>query len=189
MPMNFHNLTSMFAVLMFFIIPIASIAKPSPDENLKVVIIRHGEKPESGDNLSCQGENRALQLPALLYSKFGSPAFTYIPSLGLGEETKHARMFQTVSPFAIKHNLMVNSQFGEKEAAKVAKEVRKKAGTVLLVWEHSAIPDLADKLGVKNPPGWGHDDFDSIWIITYNKGTASLSLDKEGLQPSADCSD
>jgi hypothetical protein len=98
-------------------------------------------------------------------------------------------MFQTVSPFAIKYNLMVNSQFGEKEAAKVAKQVRKKAGMVLLVWEHSAIPDLADKLGVKNPPGWGHDDFDSIWIITYDKGAASLSLDKEGLQPSAECSD
>jgi hypothetical protein len=38
MPMNFRNVTSMLAVLMFFIIPIASIAKSSPDENLKVVI-------------------------------------------------------------------------------------------------------------------------------------------------------
>ena len=40
------------------------------DKNLKVVIIRHGEKPadksEGGDNLSCQGQNRALQLPAVL---------------------------------------------------------------------------------------------------------------------------
>ena len=50
-----------------------------PDKNLKVVIIRHGEKPtekpsdksDGGDNLSCQGQNRALQLPAVLIKKIG----------------------------------------------------------------------------------------------------------------------
>ena len=32
----------------------------SPSNNLKVVIIRHGEKPKDGDNLSCQGQSRAV---------------------------------------------------------------------------------------------------------------------------------
>jgi len=27
---------------------------------LKIVIIRHGEKPDNGDNLNCQGLNRAM---------------------------------------------------------------------------------------------------------------------------------
>ena len=53
--------------------------KHSPDTHLKVVIIRHGEKPtekpsdksDGGDNLSCQGQNRALQLPAVLIKKIG----------------------------------------------------------------------------------------------------------------------
>jgi hypothetical protein len=45
------------------------------DNSLKVVIIRHGEKPETGDNLSCQGENRALQLPAVLYKKYNIGLF------------------------------------------------------------------------------------------------------------------
>ena len=45
------------------------VAKSVPSEDLKVVIIRHGEKPEkpaTGDNLTCQGENRVLQIPEVL---------------------------------------------------------------------------------------------------------------------------
>ncbi|AEG02045.1 histidine phosphatase family protein [Methylomonas methanica] len=168
-------------------VPLAGFCKATADDGLKVVIIRHGEKPENGDNLSCQGENRALQLPAVLYRKFGSPDYTYVPSLSLEDATKHARMFQTVSPFAIQYNLTINSKYDEKKVADVAKSVKKKTGTVLLVWEHSAIPDLAKALGVKNPPDWGGHDFDSIWIVTYDQGEARLSFDQEGLQPAATC--
>jgi hypothetical protein len=154
----------------------------------KVVIIRHGEKPAQGDNLSCQGENRALQLSKVLHEKFKTPDYTYVPSLGLGKSTSHSRMFQTVSPFAIKYNLAVNSKFGEKDYGGVAKNVLGKTGTVLLVWEHSAIPGLAQALGVDNPPSWDGKDFDSIWVITFADGKASLSTTgKEGITPSADC--
>jgi hypothetical protein len=63
-------------------LPFPSWAKTAiPSDDLKVVIIRHGEKPGSGDNLSCLGESRALQLPAVLYKEFNAPAFSYIPSL------------------------------------------------------------------------------------------------------------
>lgn len=185
--MIYRNLTSIFVVILVFIYPIASLAENVPEDNLKVVIIRHGEKPNDGDNLSCQGQNRALQLPTVLYNKFGRPDQVYVPSLGLGPSTKHARMFQTVSPFAIKYNLTVNSQFDEKDYQNVATEVLNKTGTVLLVWEHSAIHHLAKKLGVKNSPDWDDDDFDSIWIITFAEGIPSLSVDNEGLQPSEDC--
>ncbi|HEY8096421.1 MAG TPA: histidine phosphatase family protein [Methylobacter sp.] len=163
------------------------IALATPDNNLKVVMIRHGEKPDPGDNLSCQGENRALQLPAVLYQKFKIPDYTYIPALKTGDATKHSRMFQTVSPFAIKYNLTVDSKYDTDDYAKVADNVKKKTGTVLMVWEHKAIRPIAEQLGVKNPPAWEGSDFDSIWIITYNNGEATLSFDKEGITPSAAC--
>lgn len=164
------------------------LAKPTPDASLRVVIIRHGEKPNDGNNLSCQGENRALKLPAVLYGKFNTPDYTYVPSLEIGKATKHARMFQTVSPFAIAYNLKVNTQFDEKDTAGIAKEVLRKTGTVLLVWEHSVIPDIAKNLNVDNPPKWEGSDFDSIWVITYDdKGNATLTQDQEGLQPSETC--
>ncbi len=186
--MNDRVITLLLAAILLVGIPIIGLAKSPAEDDLKIVIVRHGEKPEQGDNLSCQGENRALQLPAVLYGKFGIPDHTYVPSLGLGNATKHARMFQTVSPFAVKYNLKVNSEFDEDQTSKVADDVRKKKGTVLLVWEHSQIPGLAEKLGVENPPVWDGGDFDSIWIITYAGGSASLVVDKEGLQPSEDCS-
>jgi hypothetical protein len=158
------------------------------DGGLKVIIIRHGEKPDVGDNLSCQGQNRALQLPAVLSKKFGKPAYTYVPSLSVGKSTTHARMFQTASPFAIKYDLTVNSKFRETDSANTAADVLAKKGTVLMIWEHAAIPGLATALGVKKPPPtWDKDDFDSIWIITFATGTPALSFDKEGLMPSLDC--
>ena len=161
--------------------------KNVPDNKLKVVIIRHGEKPADGDNLSCQGENRALQLPAVLMQKFGKPDYVYVPSLKSDDATKHSRMFQTASPLAIKYNIAINSKFGAKDEGEIAHSVFKKTGTVLMVWEHSAIPDLADALGVKKVPQWDDADFDRIWQITYTDGEAKLTLDKEGLNPSSAC--
>ncbi|WP_262965777.1 histidine phosphatase family protein [Methylobacter psychrophilus] len=165
----------------------SGMVQAAPDNNLKIVIIRHGEKPENGDNLSCQGESRALQLPAVLYQKFNVPDYTYVPSLGLDKSTKHARMFQTVTPFAIKYNLTINSKYDEKDYSTIAKKILEKTGTVLMVWEHSAIAPLAEKLGVNNPPTWDGKDFDSIWVITYQNGKALLSTDKEGITTSPDC--
>lgn len=180
-------LTVLAGIALSALMTFSCIALAAPDNNLKVVMIRHGEKPDSGDNLSCQGENRALQLPAVLYQKFNIPDYTYVPTLDSGKATKHSRMFQTVGPFAIKYNLMVDSKYGTDDYAKVAKNVLEKTGTVLMVWEHKAIPLIAGQLGVKNPPSWEGSDFDSIWVITYPNGKAELSLDKEGIVPSSDC--
>ena len=153
----------------------------------KVVIIRHGEKPTSGDNLSCQGENRALQLPAVLHRKFGKPDYTYVPALKLGESTNHARMFQTVVPLAVKYDLTLNSKFAESDVAGVAKDVLTHTGLVLMVWEHSQIPSLAAALGVSQPPPWKKGDFDSIWVISYAAGQASVTIEVEGITPSSRC--
>jgi len=156
-------------------------------DNPKVVIIRHGEKPKSGDNLSCQGENRALRLPAVLHKKFGKPDYTYVPALKLGESTNHARMFQTVVPFAVKYDLTLNSKFAESDVAGVAKDVLTHTGLVLVVWEHSQIPSLVAALGVSQPPAWKKEDFDSIWVVSYAAGQAPMTIGAEGITPSPQC--
>ena len=177
--------------------------KNTPDKNLKIVIIRHAEKPTEklteklsersgnkaigGDNLSCQGQNRALQLPAVLIKKIGKPNYTYVPALKLDKSTAHSRMFQTITPFAIKYDLTINSKYDENELSDAAKSVLKKNGTVLMVWSHSEIPDLAGALGVDSPPKWKGTDFDSMWILTYANGKAELTVEQEGLNPSANC--
>lgn len=162
--------------------------KKSPSNNLKVVIIRHGEKLKDGSNLSCQGQNRALKLATVLHEKLNIPDYVYVPSLKNDTNNKHNRMFQTVSPFAIKYNLPINGKYKSDENEKIAKSVLKKEGLVLMVWEHSAIKGLASTLGVDGAPEWSDADFDSIWIINYKDGKALLTLDKEGINPSTECS-
>jgi hypothetical protein len=164
---------------------------------LKVVIIRHGEKPDSGDNLSCKGQYRALKLADVLTKQVGKPDFTYVPTIGTGKaHTSSVRMFQTVSPFAIRHNLIVNSAYKETNVKGAAADVLARRGTVLMVWEHGNIPPLAKALGVpaaQVPAKWHGKDFDSIWTVEFEQsasgGLQLLRFDtkgKEGIVP-PDC--
>jgi hypothetical protein len=156
-------------------------------QNLTIVFIRHGEKPKVGDNLTCQGINRSLQLPAVIKAKFGIPDYVLVPGLGLGEATKHSRMFQTVIPLAAKYNIILNTSHAEKDSIAIAADLKSKKGTVLVVWEHKAIAPIIRSLGVSMNLKWPDDDYDSIWIVTFTNGEAVFTKDTEGLKPSTDC--
>jgi len=191
-----------YSTLLFILISLTAHSQP------KVVLIRHAEKPASGFNLTCQGLNRSMQLPAVLYSRFGLPVATYVPSMAFGDNTKHSRMFQTIVPFAAKYNLPLCSKFAEDDTVALAQEVRSKRGTVIIVWEHSRLPAIARCLGITDPTlHWPDKDYDSIWIITYpararaeakagagaaadadaDAGIPRLRKSKEGLHPSTAC--
>ena len=175
--------------LICFTVCLSAPAVIAQSKNLKLIFIRHAEKPVEGDNLSCAGLNRALRLPEVLKAKFGLPDHIYVPALHLGKSTPRGRMFQTVSPFAIKYNLAVNSSFEEENVAGLAAELSAKKGIILVVWEHSQIKPVLKALGLDvKGLQWPNDDFDSIWIVTFKKGSPVLTLDKEGITPAADCS-
>lgn len=172
---------------MLLVAPMVALCQ-SDNTNIKVIFIRHGEKPLKGDNLTCQGVNRSLQLPEVITTKFGVPAYTFIPAIGLGNATKHSRMFQTVIPLAAKYNLILNSAHAEKDSLQIAADIKSKTGAVLVVWEHKAIASLVRSLGVSNfNLTWPDNDYDTIWIVNITNGVATFSKDAEGLKPSADC--
>ena len=163
---------------------------------LRVIIIRHGEKPEEGDNLSCAGLNRALALPAVLNRLMPTPPdYTYVPLIGTDDQnTSTARMFQTVTPYAVQRNLVINSDYDVDNTKGIAKELRHQRGTALVVWEHESIPKIAKDLGIKGPLEWRDADFDSIWIIEFSGGGAkgkakrpTLTRSREGIHPLAAC--
>lgn len=186
-PKQFSRLVICFNLAL---LPGFLFAQSLPDSvQLRVVIIRHGEKPVSGDNLSCQGLNRSLALPPVLDSLFGVPGHTYVPTIQTGKSTSSVRMFQTITPFAVRYNLKVNSNYAETDTAKVAADVSKKTGTVLMVWEHHNIPGIARNLGVKGVPDWKGSDFDSIWIIQFIKGKSRpvMTIAQENIIPSPAC--
>lgn len=153
----------------------------------KIVFIRHGEKPDKGDNLSCQGLNRALQLANVLQQKIGMPDAIMVPSMNEGKKTSSARMYQTIVPFAVKYNLPINTKYDTEDVDKIAERLHKETGTILLVWEHKAISKIIKALGINDVPKWDDADFDSIWIITYKNGVPTLTKQSEGIQPSATC--
>ena len=157
-------------------------------KHLKVVLIRHAEKPDGGDHLSCKGLNRSLALPGVLYPLIGRPDYTYVAKVSGGSSTSHVRMLETIVPFAVKYDLKVSDKFDEEDVDGLAKDVLKKEGTVLIVWEHSRLESVARALGVvDNMLTWHADDFDGIWVITFPKGVAHLDKQREGLTPAAAC--
>jgi hypothetical protein len=160
----------------------------SQSNNLKLVFIRHGEKPDDGDNLNCQGLNRSMLLPSVLFKKFGKPNNIYIPAPATGKLTKRARMLQTITPFVAKYNLNINSQFEVEDYKKISKALLSEEGTVIIVWEHKNIAPILKYLGVTATPlKWPDADFDTIWVVTFANGSPVLTRDKEGLHPSAGC--
>jgi hypothetical protein len=160
----------------------------SKDAGLRVVLIRHAEKPEEGYTLNCQGINRARELPNVLYSKIGLPHVIYVPSFTQSDTTKHARMYQTIVPFSSKYNLPIYNKYKVNDIDGVSRAILKQNGTVLVVWEHKGLVDIAKQLGVEEKLHWKDGDFDSIWIITFSKkGKARLTVDHEGLHPSTEC--
>jgi len=154
---------------------------------LKLVFIRHGERPDDGDNLNCQGLNRSMLLPAMLMKKFGKPDNIYVPALNLGKKTKRTRMLQTITPFVAKYNLAINSAYEEEDYKHVSKALLNESGTVFIVWEHKNIAPILNYLGVSNSLDWPDNDYDSIWIVTFPKGKAVFTRDKENLHPAAGC--
>ncbi len=176
---------SLLLVCVWFMV--STTAAQSP--NLKIVFIRHAEKPVKGDNLTCQGVNRSLKLPAVITSKFGIPAYIFVPAMGLGETTKHSRMFQTIIPLAAKYNLTINSSRQEKDSLGMAADLKSRTGTTLVVWEHNNIVPIVRALGVKDHDlKWPDNDYDSIWVVTFKNGDATIVFDKENIHPAADCS-
>jgi hypothetical protein len=180
----------LFLLLLITVGSFTTGACQKADAPLKIVIIRHGEKPDNGDNLNCQGLNRAMALPKVLYTKFGIASAIYIPSINAGDKTRSARMFQTITPYAVKYDLTINSSYNTDDYKHIARDIIQQHGIVILCWEHNAIPHLVKTLGVEgNIRDWPDDDFDSIWIISYSKkGHARLVADREGISPSPGCS-
>ncbi len=178
-------LTCALLVLMGTYLSYAQTAQQNGE--LKIVFIRHGEKPEKGGNLTCKGLNRSLMLPALIKQKFGIPNYIYVPALKLAEKTGHARMFETVIPLASQYNIDIDSKYEETDSAGIATDIMKKQGIVLVAWEHNALRGILHSLGVEYNTKWPGDDYDTILVVTFPNGKATLTRDSEGLKPSDNC--
>src|SRR5260221_4153375 len=147
-----------------------SIAQPA-----QVIIIRHAEKPDDGNELSLAGRERAAALvPYFLETdelvEFKTPVAIYAQAQK--KATSSVRSFQSVKPLADALHVTVNQSYTRDQHKNMVDEIvhenAYEGHTVLICWEHKVIPDMAAEFGVEDAPKtWHGRDFDRVWIITF----------------------
>lgn len=183
------NTLRIAAFALVFALPVATRAET-------IVFVRHAEKPEAGlGQLSCQGLNRALALPAFFAKAFPRIDAIFAPDPGFakpdkGKDYDYVRPLATIEPTAITRGLPVDAHIGFAdiaglEKALVAPEFRD--ATIVVAWEHKIIDVVAKDLLVANggelraPPRWDDADFDGVYVLTLASGSASFARITEGL--------
>jgi hypothetical protein len=130
--------------------------------------------------LSAKGQQRAAALaPYFLLTEelltYGKPVAVYAQQPS--DKRPSRRCVETVKPLAVAMATEVQ-QFPHSEFAKMVKAVlkrRKNDGkTVVICWDHDALPEIAAALGVKACPRWPGRDFDRLWVITFPDGKPTL---------------
>jgi hypothetical protein len=181
---------------------------PIPAGAETIVFLRHGEKPPGGlGQLTCQGLNRALALPAVLLGKFGKPDDLFAPDPaskvhdGTVRGYDYVRPLATIEPTAVRVGLPVNTDFGYLAIHRLERELTRPqyAGkTIFVAWEHRTLDEMVRQLVIKfrgngaEVPPWPADDYDSLYVLRLDRHNASnpisFTQDHEGLNGlSADC--
>ncbi len=175
-------------------------APPAASQVETIVFIRHGEKPANDDGqLTCQGLNRALALPAVLNAKFGRPDFIFAP-LTTKKKSKegtfsYVRPLMTIEPTAIRAGLPVETRIAYDDLGSLQGELCEKQyqrATIFVAWEHKQLDEVVRRMvsafggDEKDVPDWPPDDFDSIFVVRLQddpQGKKSITFvhDYEGL--------
>ena len=148
----------------------------------QVILVRHGEKPKTGINLSQKGQQRAAALAPYFIgttqlNQYGSPIVIYAQAQK--DSTDSLRPIETMTPLAAALNMKLNTTYTKDQTKDCAQDILTNATyagkMVLCCFEHDALETLAHKLGVKPKPKWPNSVYDWVWIINFDsKGKASL---------------
>jgi hypothetical protein len=145
-----------------------------------IVLVRHGEKPALGlGQLTCQGLNRALALPAVIEKQFGKPDAIFAPDPAQSKEDHgqlydYVRPLATIEPTAIAFGLPVDASIGVSDLDALRQKLESPAyrsALVVVAWEHVDIAKLAQLLIADHGgdpaavPDWQGSDFDSIYVV------------------------
>lgn len=170
--------------LLLLLAPLPSYATPA-----QVLLIRHGEKPDEGSDLSDRGWQRARALPQLFdhpeFKAFGAPValFAQKPKA----DGSQIRPSQTLQFVAASLNLPLELDYPRDDVSGVAREILQNPAYegkfVVLCWEHKAMEDIAAALGVSPKPSYPGDRFDRAWLVTFGAGAPRFDDLPERLLP------
>jgi hypothetical protein len=160
----------LLAMLFLAVMPVWADEAPGL-KNTMVLVIRHAEKPETGDYLTPVGEARAKAYVGYFknYTVDSKPiTIDYLVATADSKGSKRPRL--TVTPFSKATGLAIDQRFASKDFQGLADDLRAKphGAHILICWHHGQIPDLLEALGA-NPQKlfskgkWPDDTFS--WVI------------------------
>jgi len=152
-------------------------AGPTPDDNAGalsnavILIVRHGEKPAEGRDLTAVGQARANALAGYFKNfKLDGRPLTLDCLFSAADSKVSDRPRLTLEPTSKLLGLPINSPFEDLQFQKLAEEIRTKphGQHILICWHHGEIPGLVKALGADPdrlfPKGkWPDDIFN--WVI------------------------
>ncbi|CAL5869046.1 uncharacterized protein PFLUO_LOCUS3274 [Penicillium psychrofluorescens] len=149
-----------------------------------VYLIRHGEKPSSGDGLDSQGEERA-QCLVNVFAANSSYNIGHIMAETPQSDGSQQRPYDTVLPLANSLGLTVDTscQRDDSDCVQGVIDSYTGAGNILICWEHSALTDIVTALGDDDAPTYPDDSFNLIWTdpSPYTSVVSVTSEDCPGL--------
>jgi broad specificity phosphatase PhoE len=132
------------------VIPCPAAFTPSPLQDAVILVIRHAEKLEGGNELTAAGYRRA-EAYVNYFKNFqvGEQPFKIDHIFAAADSKNSHRPRLTVMPLSRALKLPVDTRFKEKNFEVLAEELRTKpTGTnILICWHHTAIPGLLRALG------------------------------------------
>jgi hypothetical protein len=122
-------------------------------QNNTILLIRHAEKPESGNLLGIAGQARAQAYVVYFqnYVRNAQPVTLHYLFAAADSDNSH-RPRLTITPLANALGLPINDTFKDKDYQQLAQEIRGDTRynntNILICWHHGEILDLAAALGV-----------------------------------------
>jgi hypothetical protein len=144
--------------------------------NNTILIVRHSEKPETGNGLTPRGEARA-RLYAKYFQPFQEEGLSIpVDCLYAGADSQSSiRPRLTLEPLSKATGLPLHLKVGTKDSEALVRELRTEAHGrhPLIAWRHGEIPALLTAFGASSekllPNGkWPDDVFD--WVIMLKMG-------------------
>ncbi len=145
----------------------------------QIMLMRHAEKPEVGNELSSKGWQRAHALPSLFLSRaefrtYGTPAALYAMSPKNADGS--VRAIQTLLDLSYQLNMPIIKKFSRDEVKKLVNNIKDDKDLdgkmIVICWEHKVLEDIAKELGFKGL-NWPSEQFDRVWLLNFSeKGNA-----------------
>lgn len=169
-------------------------AKDSPGlADTVVLIIRHAEKPASGDSLTPAGEARAKAYVHYFQNYLADGESFQVDHLFAAADSKGSKRPRlTLTPLSQATGLVIDQRFTDKQFQELANELRARphGKHILICWHHGEIPGLLQALGATPeqllPKGkWPSEVFGFVIQLRYDgKGQlVEAKCIKENLMP------